>query len=465
METTYKETPQNIEAERALLGSIMLRPKAFIEIMSVVTHESFSETRHKFIFESMSKLFLNNKPIDLISMSEDIAKSDRMDFVGGASYLNEIANTVPSSTNVGYYARLVSENHKRRVLISIAQRIEELSYKKDSNLDSIISDTITDVSNIIQNEEDNTFGTAIEDVFKKAEEYKNNPNALFGISSGIKEVDHILDGFQDGQFIGFAAYTSQGKTWDAINIAVEQLNKGRKFCFFSLEMGASQIATRLASVITSIPIDFIRKGLLTDEQKEQVVKAMDKIRSSGSTIYGNQSLDNIKISILKESLTGKPDLFILDYLQLISSKGMSSYDTLTEASHYFQNALMKAKIPMFALSQISNESAKDNSLNLLPFKGSGDIGASLSTAIYKKSKHRTKKEVGERLRRGIPLESEWTIMKNRDGDEVGTVTVWFDNKTKRNMGKEKFDREYGLERYYKEVEEMNRDIKEDEIDF
>lgn len=456
-----KLPPQNIEAEESLIGSIMLRPKSIVYVLDKIKSESFYKTKHRLIFSSIMELFIANQPIDLVSVAEKLKKNNHLEKAGGISFINELCNKVPSSSNIDHYADIVDENHKRRVLIEISDKLAADSFETDKEIDKIVSDTITNITDVIITNEDNTFGTAIENVYTKIKEYQENPNELFGISCGIAEIDYILDGFQQGQFIGFAAYTSQGKTWDAINIAVEQLKQGRKFCMFSLEMGASQMATRLCAVMTGLNIDNIRKGRLTIEQKAEVVKAMNEIKESGSTIYGNTNLANIKLTILKESLTSKPDLFILDYMQLIKGEG-KSYEVLSEAAHYFQNALMKANIPMFALSQISNESAKDSSMELIPFKGSGDIGASVSTAIYKKSKHKTKKEIGERLKRGIPLESEWVVMKNRDGDTVGSVPVWFDNTTKKNMGKSEFGRVYGFDKYYKQVAEMEQELKAEE---
>jgi replicative DNA helicase len=454
------QTPKNLKAEVALIGSILLRPKCIVDVIDKVTEESFYDERHKTIYKAIKDTFLSGKTVDSISLGDSLRADGKLQEVGGITYLSQIVNSVPSSTNVEYYAETVSTEEKRRKLLDISMAMEYSAYDKAQDVDEIISSTVTQITGVLGNAEDTTFKTAIKDVYNKAEDFKNNPSQLFGISTGISELDYMLDGFQEGQFIGFAAYTSQGKTWDAVNIAAHQLKCGRKFCIFSLEMSAAQIAIRLCGVLTGIKTDNIRKGLLTDEEKVEVDKTMKLIENSGSTIYGNQKLSSIKVSILKEGITNKPDLFILDYLQLISEGGRSSYDILSDASHYFQNALMKSGIPMFALSQISNDSAKDGSANLLPFKGSGDIGASLSTAIYKRSKHKVKKEVGERLKRGIPLESEWVVQKNRDGDTVGTIDVWFDNKTKRNYGRKEFEEEYGFDRYNSEVSKMNIELDE-----
>lgn len=458
------EIPQNLKAEKALIGSILLRPAAMVEVIDKITEESFYHSKHRVIYSAILDLFLDGKPIDSITLGDYLNNKGNLKSVGGIMYLSEIVSSVPSSANVGHYANTVLDEHKRRRILDISTGMEYSSYDKAQDIDEIISSAVTQISSVLGDSEDSTFKSAIKSVYQKAEEFKENPTQLFGLSTGISELDYMLDGFQDGQFIGFAAYTSQGKTWDAVNIAAHQLKQGRKFAIFSLEMSAAQIATRLCGVLTGIDTDKIRKGLLTSEEKSVVDKAMKMIEDSGSTIYGNQKLSAIKVAILKESLNNKPDLFILDYLQLISEGGRSAYDILSDASHYFQNSLMKSGVPMFALSQISNDSAKDGSANLLPFKGSGDIGASLSTAIYKRSKHKVKKEIGERLKRGIPLESEWVIQKNRDGDKVGTVDVWFDNKTKRNYGRKEFEEEYGFEKYNKEVAQMNMEIGDAELD-
>jgi replicative DNA helicase len=370
------------------------------------------------------------------------------------SVLNDIMMQTESSSSLAFdgYISIVDDKYKRRKLHALSERIVEDSIT-DPNVETLISNSISTMSNIIGTNEDITFDIAIKDMFERAEEYKLNDKKLFGFSMGISEIDYMLDGIQPGQLIGFAAYSSQGKTWDMLNIAAKIVSDGGKFCFFSFEMSPRQIVTRLIAILSGVDSDKIKKGQCTAEETEKVNRITKKIKDSGSTIYTNTSLSNILLTIRKEALVNKPNVFLLDYIQLIQDTG-TERDVLSKSAKLFQTLMSRVNIPMIFLSQISESTARDGSTDFNPFKGSGDINNSVSTAIYKKSEH-SKDEVAERLSKGIPLESYWHVQKNRDGDSVGRVRVFFDNRLKRTFGVKAFDTYYCLSRYEKEVSELD----------
>lgn len=460
MKDIYKGL-HDLKAERAVLGSIMLNPGNLVKVVDDLHEEVFHDGMNRIVFRAINKLFMSGNPIDTISVAEAIKSDTSHGFeLSAASEVVHMLSEVPYSTNLEYYSKIILEHYQRREIKRMSMILSESVDDKQNTVDDLVSNSLQEISTVNSRKEDGSFMSAIKEIDSRAKEYKEKGGKLFGISTGIPELDEMTDGIQPGQFIGFAAYTSQGKTWDALNIMAHQIQNGRKVCFFSLEMGPRQIATRLASIMTGVSENAIKKGELDSFQQKEVASALKKIVDSGSTIYSNQKLSSIKITIIKEAMVNKPDLFILDYLQIISSGG-KKYDVLTETAHYLQNTLMKIGIPMWALSQISNDAASNYNQDMQPFKGSGDIGASVATGIYKKSKHK-KDEAGERLKRGIPLESIWTIMKNRDGNRIGNITVYYDPKTNKTMGQDEFEKNYGMQKYLQEVAKMKSEMPLDD---
>lgn len=455
------KTPEqlyDINAEKALIASVLIRPKVLSEIIDVVSYDNFYEINNAKIFKALTEMYLSAENIDIVTLSEKI----RPDGIS-STLLNEIISSEATSTNAESYAKIVSDKYKRRVLSKLVSEMN-IEVLKTKSVDKLLSDSIDRFSNIVGNKQDITFDVAIKDMFDRAEEYKTKEGKFFGFSMGIEAIDYILDGIQPGQLIGLAAYTSQGKTWDILNIAAKVIKDGGSFCFFSLEMSPRQIVTRLIAILSGIDINIIKKGLCSDEQLVKVNKTAELIKNSGSTIYTNPNLSSILLTIRKEALVNKPTIFLLDYLQLVQSTG-TPIEVLSKAAKAFQTTMSRVNIPMFMLSQISEAMARDSATDFNPFKGSGDINNSVSTAIYKKSSH-TKEEAGERLKKGIPLESTWYIQKNRDGDEIGSVRVFFDNRIKRNFGEKEFDSYYTLRRYEQEVAGLDyTKQKNDEKDF
>lgn len=447
------------ESESALISVLLSYPEKFIDVVDI-TPEYFTTPLNSLTFQMMKESFNRGDSYDSVSICRAVNDADsRFSIVEVTDYLSNPGN----SWNVEKYIEIVRDRYKRRMLIELSSDTINRSNDVEEEVESIVHDSLSATNNVISGQEDNTFASTIDEIEDKIKQFRDSDSPLLGMSTGMNELDRMLDGIQPGQFIGFAAYTSQGKTWDALNLAYNLIEQGKNVCFISLENSKPQILTRLASIHVGVSDARIKKGLANPEEMHMAREYMKRVAASGCTIYRDNEWTKIQSAITKQALVDKPDIFILDYIQNIASdkEPVRLYE---EVSSYLQNKLIDIGIPMLALSQISNETAAGNTRDeVLKFKGSGAIGASVSTAIYKKSCHK-KEEIEVLRQKGIPLESWWIVDKNRDGDYTGRVKTYFHPWSHKLWGKDEFDADYGLDRYYNEVREALFDLNEDSVE-
>jgi replicative DNA helicase len=241
------------------------------------------------------------------------------------------------------------------------------------------------------------------------------------------------------------------------------MEQGKKVCFISLEQSKPQLLARLAGIMAGVDDEDIQMGRTPTDKKVDVKEAIDFIRKSGSTIYLESDFEKVKKAMFIELKKNKPDIYYLDYIQNVSNKsGGNTNDRLEEVARYFQEFCVKNDVPMWFASQMNRathalkDSQEDGSMG---HKSSGQIGASSSVTIMKRTEH-TPEEVAYRRNNGIPLESTWHIIKNRDGAGVGNIKMFFHPITHKLYNYEQFDKEYGYGRYLSEVDLIPDEIKE-----
>lgn len=417
--------PNNIEAEKAVLGSILLRPKGLLEISSMISKDSFYDTKNSQIFEIFLKLQKEDKPIDMLSVANETPASI------SNLYIAELTDAVPTSLNIKYYAEIVERQKTLRDVIEMGNKITKLGVDEDyENLPVILSQLQKDLIGK-KNTTDSIYKT-FEEFDKRTLEYQEKKKLgidLMGISCGFEKVDKVIDGLRQGHFWVIGGYTNMGKTTLALNITASLIKQNKRVVYYSLEMTDIDTVSRLLGIMCEENGLSIIKGFSKD--KDKVEKAKQEIIKSNFIVKtGLSELSEIMMSMYEENLKAPVDLFIVDYLQNMKVKGAKSeYETITNSAVELQLNAQRLNIPIIALSQVSNEGAKNSEYQLVAgFKGSGAISASSDLAMEIKIGEESNEARIEKLKNGEKVKMKLVINKNRHGS-VGYVDLLFNGST------------------------------------
>ncbi len=251
MNTKLRIPPQNIDAEKALLGSILIKSDSIFDVLELVNENSFYSDKHKIIFKAMMDLFQKNEPIDLLTLSAILKNKKELDAIGGESYLAELSAIVPSAANIDYYTKIVSEKAVKRHLIQASEKINELGYDEEEDSEISIDKAekeIFEVSKHIGSSEFFEISSSLKDSYERLERLQEGGDKIRGVPTGFKALDYKLSGFQPSDLIILAARPSVGKTSLSLDIARKiAINEKKTIAFFSLEMSKEQLTDRMLS--------------------------------------------------------------------------------------------------------------------------------------------------------------------------------------------------------------------------
>ncbi len=437
--------PQNIEAEMALLGSVMLRPDCIYEIVDLVTPKTFYAERHAVIFEGMLDLFSKRRPIDLLSLSSALKEKNQLDQVGGSSYLTEIVNTVPSSANVKHYADIIQKKFMMRRLIDASEYISHLGFDEAAELEETLDKAEKHIYDITSNGGVHKFSAMKDELveaWERLDNLHNNKGDLRGIPTGFQEIDNKLAGLQKADLIILAARPSMGKTSLALDIARQAaVNHNVAVGIFSLEMSSQQLVDRMLAAQANVDAWKLRTGKLTSETDfASIRQSLDKL--SQAPIYiddqpGNSILKMRSVARRLKSEKGL-GLIVVDYLQLMVPSNSRNSDNMvqqvTEISRSLKNLARELDVPVLALSQLSRAvEQRGGRPRLSDLRDSGSIeqDADVVMFIHREDKY---KDASERTNI-----AEILIEKHRNG-ETGKVDLFFNEKkaTFQNIDKSHF---------------------------
>ena len=354
-----QEIPKNIEAEQAVLGSVLINDEVLDTVLEILTTEDFYRKSHRIIFETMIGLQNERKSIDSITMTDKLLKEKKLEEVGGIAFITALANTVPTTANVTDYAKIVKEKSVLRKVISAAENIISNAisgYSIDEFTDRAESLILQATKN---NKEQNTVSIKEQtlEAFSQIEDIHEHKGKLLGLSTGFKDLDKLLSGLKKSDFIIIAARPSMGKTAFALNIASYlSIKKSVPLVFFSLEMSASQLLQRIFSSYGLIRYEDMKTGKLSDKEWNELVKISDKVANSNLTVNDIVGLNvmNIRSIARKLKQEKKIELIIIDYLQLIqSTKHENRNQEISEISRSLKLLARELDIPIIALSQLS----------------------------------------------------------------------------------------------------------------
>ncbi|RKJ70700.1 replicative DNA helicase, partial [Butyricicoccus sp. 1XD8-22] len=277
--------PHNHEAEQSVIGAIFLEPTALITASEILLPDDFYRVSHQKIFQTMLDLSDQGKPIDVVTVTEELSSKKELEDVGGLSYLTELANAVPTAANIGHYAKIVEEKAILRRLIRVATGIVEDGFTREDEVEALLSEAEKKVMEVSNRKNAGDF-KHIKDVlvhtYDNIEQLQTRKGDVTGIPTGFRDLDKMTAGFQRNDLIIVAARPSVGKTAFALNIAQNVAIKAREnVAIFSLEMGAEQLVMRMLCAEGNIDAQVLRTGALTTEDWGKLTMAMGSLSNSG----------------------------------------------------------------------------------------------------------------------------------------------------------------------------------------
>ncbi|MDO8450620.1 MAG: replicative DNA helicase [Rhodoferax sp.] len=426
--------PHSIEAESSVLGGLLLDNGAWDRVGDLLAEGDFYRYEHRMVFSAIGALINASKPADVITVFEQLQSQGKAEEIGGLSYLNSLAQYVPSAGNIRRYAEIVRERSVLRKLVSASDEISTNAFNpKGRPVAAILDEAEQKIFNIGEEGARTKQGfqamdTLVVDLLDRVQEMADNPNDVTGVPTGFYDLDRMTAGFQAGDLIVLAARPSMGKTALAINIAEHvALNEGLPVAVFSMEMGAAQLAVRIVGSIGRIDQGHLRTGKLTDDEWPRLTEAIEKLRTISLHIDETAGLTSSELRANARRLSrqcGKLGLIVVDYLQLMSGSSNDGENRATELGEISRGLKMLAKelqCPVIALSQLNRsvEQRPDKRPMMSDLRESGAIeqDADIIMFIYR-DEYYTKDACKE------PGVAEVIIAKQRNGP-TGVVKLAF----------------------------------------
>ena len=434
--------PQDIVAEKSLLGAIMLSNDTLPDILNFLRPQDFYEERHKTIFQSVLDLYDQHKPVDLLTLTADLRAKKKLKEVGGAAYLTEISNFVPAASHAKAYAEIIEKASVRRRLIKAGTEIANKAYEDDAEVDSLVGKAekeLFEVSDKVIKSDYVAMNDLLADAFDRIEDLHKNKGALRGLKTGFTDLDKKTAGFQKGDFIVIGARPAKGKTTFAQNLAynIADINK-KGVLFFSMEMAANEIVDRMISDISGVDNWKMRTGNLSDEEFAKIGDAlgdMDEI-----PIYIDDTSSMTIVELRNKARRAMHDhnigIVIVDYLQLIAGSDRyagNRVQEVTEISRGLKILARELSIPVVALAQLSrNVTGREDPrpvLSDLRESGSIEQDADLVIFIHRPDYYKKPDEEQTNI-------TELLIRKHRHG-ALGEIELYFDGSHNRFMSLDK----------------------------
>ncbi|HMO02780.1 MAG TPA: replicative DNA helicase [Oligoflexia bacterium] len=390
-----RSPPHSVEAEEAVLGGILLDNQAINSAIDILTPEDFYRSANKAIFSAMRDLTLQNQPIDPVTLSDKLKLTNLLDESGGIDNLARLAASVPSSANVGYYAKLVKGMSLRRRVIHAASEIINESFGLDYAVEDFIDSVEQKILQIIDLRLDKQFyqiSDIVQDSIREIEERCKNKDSITGVASGFVKLDEITAGFQKSDLIIIAARPSMGKTSLALNIAANAaLKSDQAVALFSLEMSKEQMTARILSSEARINTAKLRTGALEEGDFPRLVSAAGKVTDAKIFIDDTPAITVTELRAKARRLHREHQigLVIIDYLQLMRSPAYSDSreQEIADISRSLKALAKELRVPVVALSQLNRsvESRSDKRPVMSDLRESGAIeqDADLIMFIYR----------------------------------------------------------------------------------
>jgi len=424
--------PSNTDAEASLLGAILIDPDALVKIADVITDQDFYDARHEHIYEAIVKLYDKRSPIDVLTLADQLKSNGYLDAVGGAQYLTELTNYVPTAAHVEQYAEIVAQKAVRRRLIKASSEIADVSMDETKDLKGLIESAeqrLFEVSGTQVKQTLSSIESILAESFERLDDLHRNAGAIRGIPTGYKDMDGMLAGLQRSDLFILAARPAMGKTAFVLNLARNvALFAKEPVLIFSLEMSKEQLVDRMLSMESGVTAGALRTGNLTDQDFEKLSMAMGSLSEAKLFIDDTPGLTvaDMRTKARREAHKQPLGLIIIDYLQLMSGGARfagsdNRVNEVSEISRGLKGVARELNVPLIALSQLSRsvESRNPQIPQLSDLRESGSIeqDADVVAFLYREDYYNPETD-----RKNI---MDVLIKKHRHGP-VGGVELYFD---------------------------------------
>ncbi|MEI6532201.1 MAG: replicative DNA helicase [Candidatus Roizmanbacteria bacterium] len=429
MSKALKLPPQDLDAERSVLGSILLDSSAIHLVSEFLRPEFFYTLQHQYIYESMLRLFEAQQPIDVVTLKNQLQKDGQVKDMGGLAYLSEIINSVPTSANIEHYGQIVKGHYAKRRLIDLSSRLVEKAFDDTGDIKQLLDMAESEIFSISQSNLHRDF-IEIKDIlgesFERLEQTMKNSSGYRGLPTGFVDLDTKLSGMQDSNLLILAARPGVGKTTFALNIALNVATKyNQAVGFFSLEMSKEELVDRLLVGHADIDAWKLKTGRLNDDDYKKLTEAMGDLSTAPIFIDDTPGLSILEMRSKARKLKAEKNLkfLVVDYLQLADPG--RKFDSRTQEVSFIslglKNLARELRIPVLALSQLSRmveqRGTKRPQLSDLRESGSIEQDADVVMFIYAEEESDDLIESSKRM-------MKLSIQKHRNG-AVGDIDMMF----------------------------------------
>jgi len=424
-----KVPPQNLDAEMSLLGAILIDEETLADITEHVKPKDFYDKRHAIIFDAIMRLYEKNKPVDLLTLTDELKRKNEIDEIGGSAYLTELTNYVPTAAHAESYAEIVAQKAVRHRLIKASGEISELGYDENTTTQELLQQAeaeLFSVSDQSLKQDLISLESILTDSFDRLEELHRNKGSLRGVRTGYRDLDNMTAGLQRSDLIILAARPAMGKTTLVTNLAYNVATIAKQpVLFFSLEMSKEQLVDRMLADASGVDSWNIRTGNLSDDDFSKLSDAMGEMAEAPIYIDDTPGLSVLEMRTkARRAAHDQPlGLIIIDYLQLMQGSGRDNGNRVQEVSEISRGLKLIARelnVPVIALSQLSRsvESRSPQIPQLADLRESGSIeqDADIVMFIYREAYYNPETE-----RENI---TDLIIAKHRNGP-VGKVELYF----------------------------------------
>lgn len=392
MDLEGRVPPHSDDAERSLLGAMMLEREAVMMAVEMLSPDDFYSAVHKALFEAMCALYAGGRPVDLVTMTEELNRRGMMEGIGGLPYLASLSRSMPSAANAQAYARIVEEKSILRRMIRACTGITADCYAEEKTVPDILDSAEKQIYNISMKRASESLvhiKPTLMTTYANIEETYINKGRIQGVPSGFVELDRLTTGFHGGEFILVGARPSMGKTAFMLNIAQHAAMVARKtVAFFSLEMPREQLANRMLCAEAHVDMQSVRQGSLSDDDWTRLAEAMGPLAQSPIYFDDTSSITipEMRSRCRRMQMEHGLDLILVDYLQLMTGSGRSDsrQNEVSELSRQLKLMALELKIPIIVGSQLSRGAAQrqDHRPMLSDLRDSGAIEQDADTVMF-----------------------------------------------------------------------------------
>jgi replicative DNA helicase len=426
--TPTKLLPQNIEAEEAVLGSLLIDPDAIIRVATFLQPDDFYVQRNGWIYDAIRDLHERREPADLVTLTDELDRREHLAEIGGPAHLTSLINATPTSIHVEYYARIVERTAILRRLIDAAGQIAKLAYQDVDDVDEVVDQAesiIFGVSEKRVSRELVPIRQVLDEFYDRIEYLSAHQGEMIGIPTGLADLDKLLGGFQRSDLVIIAGRPGMGKTSLALSIALQAARKwDKRVGIFSLEMSNEQVVQRLVSAETGIDSQRLRLGVIHEDEWPVFIQATSLLSDTQIFIDDTPAISAMEMRTKARRIHAEYglDLLIVDYLQLMRGdfRSENRVQEISFISRSLKGLAREVNIPMVALSQLSRavESRHDKRPMLSDLRESGSIeqDADVVMFVYRDELYDPDTE--------FPNIAEIRVSKHRSGP-TGTFSVFF----------------------------------------